>query len=82
MTGTSLNSSLNEPVLISLVNEWGYISLHLQAVTFFSVIWGSISVWISFLKEKKKTVKWECLYIKCNLLCLHITICPGTEMHT
>lgn len=81
MKGTCLNSSLNEPVLISLVNEWGYISLHLQVVTIFALILGSITVWISSLKEEK-TVKWVCLYAKCNLLCLHVTICPGTEMHT
>lgn len=81
MKGTSLNSSLNEAVLISLVNEWGYISLHLQEVTIF-LLSGEVSLFGSVLSRKKKTVKWECLYIKCNLLCLHVTICPGTEMYT
>lgn len=81
MKRTCLDSSLNKPVLISLVNECGYVSLHLQAVTNFALILGSITLWNSSLKEKK-TVRWVCLYTKCILLCLHTTICPGTEMHT
>lgn len=44
MKGTCLNSSLNEPALIILVNEWRYLSLHLQAVTIFALILRSITI--------------------------------------
>lgn len=53
MKGTCLNSSLNEPVLIILVNEWRYISLHLQAVTIYCSYPGKYHYLDQFSQGKK-----------------------------
>lgn len=59
MKWTCPNSSLNEAVLVSLVNDWVYIPLHLQVVTGFASPPLSTTLWISSLKE----IKWICLYV-------------------